>query len=171
RPMSPIGCATVVSGGSEYRANRMSSKPTTDTSCGTRSPCDLMARRAPTAISSLEQNTAGKLSPRANSDSMAQGQQIFCGLLRRGDIVDVDAGDRSVPDVLAGIDDRQSSGRADLRNMRQQRDEAVGLPRVEQIGVALLPGAVVLGVAQQDRVVAAVRHLFDAANDLREEWI
>ena len=37
-PISRMGCVMVVSGGSRYRANRMSSKPTTERSSGTRIP-------------------------------------------------------------------------------------------------------------------------------------
>ena len=50
----------------------MSSKPTTETSSGTRNPCELNARMAPIAISSLEQNTALNDCPCDSSSSTAR---------------------------------------------------------------------------------------------------
>ena len=57
-PISCVGCSMVVSGGSQKLANSMSSKPTTDTSWGTERPVLFSQRIAPSAISSLKQNTA-----------------------------------------------------------------------------------------------------------------
>ena len=57
-PIARIGCATVVSGGSMHRANRMSSNPTTERSTGTRSPLRFAVSMTPIAISSLKQKMA-----------------------------------------------------------------------------------------------------------------
>lgn len=48
----------VVSGGSVNAMSGESSKPTTETSCGTFSPCCRAARIAPSAIMSLAHTTA-----------------------------------------------------------------------------------------------------------------
>ena len=57
-PISRIGCAMVVSGGSMCAANRMSSNPTTERSSGTRRVWRRAAPSAPIAISSLKQKIA-----------------------------------------------------------------------------------------------------------------
>ena len=65
RPNSFFGWEIVARGGSVYGANRISSKPTTETSSGMRPPLDLMPRIAPVAISSFEQKIAENFSLRA----------------------------------------------------------------------------------------------------------
>ena len=55
RPIASIGWRTVVSGGSVQFIRAESSKPTTETSSGTRSPARRTARIAPRAIGSLAQ--------------------------------------------------------------------------------------------------------------------
>lgn len=69
RPISTTGCRTVVSGGAEDAAAELSSNPTTDRSCGTRSPCRCADARTPSAIESEAANTAvgGSGSSRSSS--------------------------------------------------------------------------------------------------------
>ena len=66
-PISRNGCRTVVSGGEAYRASWVSSNPTTDRSCGTRSPRALAASTTPAATSSHAANTAVGGAGSANS--------------------------------------------------------------------------------------------------------
>ena len=69
RPIGSIGCRTVVSGGSMLFIRAESSKPTTETSCGTRSPARRTARIAPSASGSDAQMTP--VTPAASSRAVA----------------------------------------------------------------------------------------------------
>ena len=72
-PSMRIGWCTVVSGGSHRLPGKMSSKPTTATSSGTRTPARVSALTTPIAIWSLAETTASGSSRRgmASRDSPA----------------------------------------------------------------------------------------------------
>jgi hypothetical protein len=68
-PMPRMAWCTVVSGGSHRLAGKMSSKPTTAMSCGTRMPCAVRVRSAPMAIWSFAQMTASGRTPVASASA------------------------------------------------------------------------------------------------------
>ncbi len=70
-PMARIAWCTVVSGGSHRLAGKMSSKPTTAMSSGTRMPRAVSVRSSPIAIWSFAQTTASGRPPLASSRSAA----------------------------------------------------------------------------------------------------
>src|SRR5207244_4704566 len=69
--ISSIGCSTVVRAGFVQRVASIPSKPTTESSSGTRTPCAAASCRTPTAIRSLEQITPVGRCARPNNSRSA----------------------------------------------------------------------------------------------------
>ena len=93
-------------------------------------------------------------------------------------VVDVHAGDAEARAELAAVDDRRAAGRhrADerrrfLRQAVAEEDQAVGLLALQHQRVAFLALLVVLRVAEQHGVAFALRGVFDALEDQREERV
>jgi hypothetical protein len=103
---------------------------------------------------------------------------VFDAIGRRPGVVDVDPGDTEPGVVLTTVDHRGAARRdaADerLRGVGQpvpEEDQPVGLLAPQHQRVALFPGLVVLGVAEQHRVAVPVGGVFDALEDQREERV
>ena len=93
-------------------------------------------------------------------------------------VVDVDAGDAEARVELAAVDDRRAARRGGVgeggggaRQAMAEENQPVGLLAVQHQRVALLAALVVLRVADQHRVVVALRRFLDALQDQREERI
>ena len=96
----------------------------------------------------------------------------------RARVVDVHARDAEPRVELAAVDDRRAARRRAARQRRgrlgqamAEEDQAVGLLAVQHEGVALLAAFVVLRVADEHRVVFALRGVLDALEDEREERV
>jgi hypothetical protein len=93
-------------------------------------------------------------------------------------IVDVNARDAEARAEFAAVDDRRAARRRRLDQGRRflgqpvaEKDQAVGFLALQHQGVALFTLGVVLGVAEQHRVAAALGRVFDPLQDLGKERV
>ena len=106
---------------------------------------------------------------------MTEPEQIRRHFTRGRDIVDADTRARRVLDVFASVDQGyfQDPVRAArrFRQARVQLNQTIGLARFDQADIIIFTVFATFGVAKEHRVTVLLRDLFDAANDLGEEWI
>ncbi len=123
------------------------------------------------------QRTFERSGDHANA-AMADRVQMFHGLGGRTVVVDVDARHTEGRAELTTIDHRRTKRghgsdelRRDLRQPMAEKNEAVRFLAPQHQGVAFLAVGIVLGVANQHRITLALRRVFDALQDQREERI